>query len=97
MSEPRVPPGNVAFNPATPALPEPEMEPPKLERVGCQLAQGDANRAPAGTISSEENAGSEIVGVRNQSAVHCPQKLVGEILQCASCSARQLCAHTARR
>ena len=79
--EARVPAGNVAFDPSAPALPEPELQPPEVERVGCQLAQRDADRAAAGTIAPEENARSEIVSVRPQAADHRPQQLVGEMLQ----------------
>ena len=95
MPEPRVSAGDVTFDPSAPALPQPEVQPPELERIGCQLAQGDADRAAAGAISSEENARSEIVSVPYQAAVHCLQQLVREMLECPSCSARQLCAYTA--
>jgi hypothetical protein len=59
------PAGDVAFDPATPALPEPKLQPPEIKRVRCQLAEGDADRAATGTMSPEENARSELIGMRS--------------------------------
>jgi hypothetical protein len=47
MIEVREPARDVSFNPAPPPLPEPELEPSEVERVGGELAQGDPDRAAA--------------------------------------------------
>src|SRR5437764_11925416 len=97
MLEAREPAGNVAFHAAAPALPKPKPEPPEGERLRCQLAQCDADRAATGTLVSEENAWSEIVSVRPQPANHRPQQLVGKMLQRPPRATRQRSAHAGRR
>jgi hypothetical protein len=97
MPEARVPPRDVALHASAPALPQPEPKPPELERAGCELAQGYADCASARAAASEENAWSEIVGVRPQAARHRSQQLVREMLQRPSRSARELRADADRR
>src|SRR5436305_2245665 len=97
MLEAREPAPNVAFHATAPALPEPKPEPPEVERLRCQFAQCDADRAATGPLVSEEDARSEIVSVRSQPANHRPQQLVGKMLQRPPCATRQRSAHTGRR
>jgi hypothetical protein len=77
--EVREPASNITFDPSAPALHEPEVQPPKVESVRCQLAQGNADRATPGTMTAKENARSEFVSTRTQATSHCAQEFVGQM------------------
>ena len=54
---------DISLEPSTPAMPEPELEATKLERVRSQLTQRDPNGAAARVAIAEKRARGEIVGV----------------------------------